>query len=245
MEERWRGSLLPRELFTSMWYYLKCLIKASDSFVSLKRKSLSARGVPRSQGEAVPSAIAVSNVCWATCSHQERPLGVLGLWCTKLSFFALKRGQRKLSPTSVPRGCCGLSHAAPTEHTASWDGVRWGDPLMQHPEPKLRSTSRSERILLKNTSPSSVDNNKDKLGQTSIMCVGSNVSSYSYTHLKLKNFPLYLTHKNHFTIFTTEWPHLLFSFLFKIYFSTVNLWREGCHVYLGYDFSVPCSYTFF
>lgn len=120
MEERWRGSLLPRELFTSMWYYLKCLIKASDSFVSLKRESLSATGVPRSQGEAVPSAIAVSNACWATCLLQEWPLGVLGLWCTKLSFFALKRGQRKLSPTSVPRGCCGLSHAAPPEHTASW-----------------------------------------------------------------------------------------------------------------------------
>lgn len=92
------------------------------------------------------------------------------------------------------------------------DGVRQDLPLMQQPESKLRSTSRSERILLKNTSPCSVDNNKDKLGQTSIMCVGSNVSSYSYMHLKLKNFPLYLTHKNHFTIFTTEWPHLLFLF---------------------------------
>lgn len=120
MEKWWRGSLLLRELFASMWYYLKCLIKAPDSFVSLKRESLSARGLSRSQGEAVPSAIAVSNACWATCSLQEQPLGVLGLWRTKLSFFALNRGQRKLSPTSVPRGCSGLSHAALPEHAASW-----------------------------------------------------------------------------------------------------------------------------
>lgn len=110
MEGQWSEGLLPRELFTSVGYYLKCLIKATDFFCKFEKKKPNCHRSQKAKGSTVSWVVALGKVCWVTYSFQEQPLEVVYLWCAVLSFFPLNMGQRKLSRTSVSSSCSGLSH---------------------------------------------------------------------------------------------------------------------------------------
>lgn len=94
------GSLLAGELFNSMRYCLKCLIKATDFSCKFEKRKPDCHRRQKAKVWAVSSVVALSKVCWVTYSFQEQLLEPVCLWCTVFYFFPFSMGQRKLSWTS-------------------------------------------------------------------------------------------------------------------------------------------------